>query len=117
MLLEATLHHVKANHGDDRTLWGKLFAQEKNLTTSAIARMNLFNDSRRVRFPDCARRYAPQSGVFLGDSLATFDCVIANPPFSLGETGARKFGPVTPTGVILLECLPARAAIMRGSST
>src|SRR5262245_24826759 len=41
MLLEA-VHHVKANHGDDRTLWGKLFGQEKNLTTSAIARMNLF---------------------------------------------------------------------------
>ena len=31
-------------HGDDRTLWGKLFGQEKNLTTSAIARMNLFLD-------------------------------------------------------------------------
>ena len=29
-------------HGDDRTLWGKLYGQEKNLTTSAIARMNLF---------------------------------------------------------------------------
>jgi type I restriction-modification system DNA methylase subunit len=28
MLLEA-IHHVKENHGDDRTLWGKLFAQEK----------------------------------------------------------------------------------------
>jgi type I restriction enzyme M protein len=28
MLLEA-VHHVKENHGDDRTLWGKLFAQEK----------------------------------------------------------------------------------------
>ena len=41
MLLEA-IHHVKENHGDDRTLWGKLFGQEKNLTTSAIARMNLF---------------------------------------------------------------------------
>ena len=41
MLLEA-IHHVRENHGDDRTLWGKLFAQEKNLTTSAIARMNLF---------------------------------------------------------------------------
>lgn len=41
MLLEA-VHHVQEHHGDDRTLWGKLFAQEKNLTTSAIARMNLF---------------------------------------------------------------------------
>ena len=26
MLLEA-VYHVKENHGDDRTLWGKLFAQ------------------------------------------------------------------------------------------
>ena len=33
MLLEA-VHHVRENHGDDRTLWGKLFAQEKNLTTA-----------------------------------------------------------------------------------
>ena len=41
MLLEA-IHHVRESHGDDRTLWGKLFGQEKNLTTSAIARMNLF---------------------------------------------------------------------------
>src|SRR2546423_1813050 len=40
MLLEA-VHHVKENHGDDRTLWAKLFGQEKNLITSAIARMNL----------------------------------------------------------------------------
>jgi type I restriction enzyme M protein len=38
MLLEA-IQHLRENHGDDRTLWGKLFAQEKNLTTSAIARM------------------------------------------------------------------------------
>jgi type I restriction-modification system DNA methylase subunit len=41
MLLEA-INRVRECHGDDRTLWGKLFAQEKNLTTSAIARMNLF---------------------------------------------------------------------------
>ena len=41
MLLEA-IHHVRDQHGDTRTLWGKLFGQEKNLTTSAIARMNLF---------------------------------------------------------------------------
>ena len=41
MLLEA-IHHVQETRGDVRTLWGKLFGQEKNLTTSAIARMNLF---------------------------------------------------------------------------
>lgn len=33
MLLEA-VHHVRESHGDDRTLWGKLFGQEKNLTTN-----------------------------------------------------------------------------------
>ena len=85
MLLEA-IHHVKANHGDDRTLWGKLFGQEKNLTTSAIARMNLFlhgaADFQIVR-GDTLRNPA----YFTGDSLAKFDCVIANPPFSLEKWG------------------------------
>jgi type I restriction enzyme M protein len=85
MLLEA-VHHVRENHGDDRTLWGKLFGQEKNLTTSAIARMNLFlhsaSDFQIVR-GDTLRNPA----FFSGDNLATFDCVIANPPFSLEKWG------------------------------
>ncbi|PZN84988.1 MAG: DNA methylase, partial [Candidatus Methylumidiphilus alinenensis] len=85
MLLEA-IHHVKENHGDDRTLWGKLFGQEKNLTTSAIARMNLFlhgaADFQIVR-GDTLRTPA----FFTGDRLASFDCVIANPPFSLEKWG------------------------------
>lgn len=85
MLLEA-VHHVRASHGDDRTLWGRLFAQEKNLTTSAIARMNLFlhgaSDFKVVR-GDTLRHPA----FFSGDDLATFDCVIANPPFSLEKWG------------------------------
>lgn len=85
MLLES-VHHVRENHGDDRTLWGKLFGQEKNLTTSAIARMNLFlhgaSDFQIVR-GDTLR----QPAFFSGDNLATFDCVIANPPFSLEKWG------------------------------
>ena len=85
MLLEA-IHHVKESRGDDRTLWGRLFGQEKNLTTSAIARMNLFlhgaSDFQIVR-GDTLRNPA----FFTGDSLATFDCVIANPPFSLEKWG------------------------------
>jgi len=85
MLMEA-IHHVRENHGDDRTLWGKLFGQEKNLTTSAIARMNLFlhgaADFQVVR-GDTLR----QPAFFSGDNLATFDCVIANPPFSLEKWG------------------------------
>jgi len=85
MLLEA-IHHVRERHGDDRTLWGKLFGQEKNLTSSAIARMNLFlhgaADFQIVR-GDTLRNPA----FFSGDNLATFDCVIANPPFSLEKWG------------------------------
>lgn len=85
MLLEA-IHHVRERREDDRTLWGKLFGQEKNLTTSAIARMNLFlhgaADFQIVR-GDTLR----QPAFFSGDNLATFDCVIANPPFSLEKWG------------------------------
>ena len=85
MLLEA-IHHVQEKHGDVRTLWGKLLGQEKNLTTSAIARMNLFlhgaEDFQIVR-GDTLRNPA----FFTGDDLATFDCVIANPPFSLEKWG------------------------------
>jgi type I restriction enzyme M protein len=87
MLLEA-VHHVKENHGDDRTLWGKLYGQEKNLTTSAIARMNLIlheaADFKIVR-GDTLR----QPAFLANDSLSTFDCVIANPPFSLENWGAE----------------------------
>jgi type I restriction enzyme M protein len=103
MLLEA-VHHVRLNRGDDRTLWGKLFAQEKNLTTSAIARMNLFlhgaSDFQVIR-GDTLR----QPAFFSGDNLATFDCVIANPPFSLEKWGeevwasdpyGRKFAGMPP---------------------
>jgi type I restriction enzyme M protein len=85
MLLEA-IHHVRERHEDDRTLWGRLFGQEKNLTTSAIARMNLYlhgaADFQIVR-GDTLR----QPAFFSGDNLAAFDCVIANPPFSLEKWG------------------------------
>ena len=85
MLLEA-VHHVREHHGDDRTLWGRLFGQEKNLTTAAIARMNLFlhgaADFKIVR-GDTLRNPA----FFTGDNLTTYDCVIANPPFSLEKWG------------------------------
>jgi type I restriction enzyme M protein len=85
MLLEA-LHHVRETGGNIKTLWGKLYGQEKNLTTSGIARINLFlhgiEDFEIVR-GDTLR----QPAFFEGDRLATFDCVIANPPFSLERWG------------------------------
>lgn len=87
MLLEA-VHHVKEAGGQVRTLWGKLFGQEKNLTTAAIARMNLFlhgvEDFTIVR-GDTLR----QPAYLHGDQLAAFDCVIANPPFSLSKWGSE----------------------------
>lgn len=85
-MLLAAVQHVKEQHGDVKRLWGKLYGQEKNLTTSSIARMNLFlhgiEDFQVVR-GDTLRNPA----FFEGDRLATFDCVIANPPFSLEKWG------------------------------
>lgn len=83
MLLE-TIHHVRENGGDPRLL--RIKGQEKNLTTEAIARMNLFlhgqEDFEIVR-GDTLRH--PR--FLINDRLETFDCVIANPPFSLKEWG------------------------------
>jgi type I restriction enzyme M protein len=85
MLLE-TLQQVRDAGGDERLMLGHLFGQEKNLTTAAIARMNLFlhgaEDFEIVR-GDTLR----QPAFLSGDRLATFDCVIANPPFSLSGWG------------------------------
>lgn len=85
MLLEA-LHHVKEHDGNENLMLGKLFGQEKNLTTSSIARMNLFlhgAEDFHIERGDTLR----QPAFYSGDSLATFDCVIANPPFSLEKWG------------------------------
>ena len=85
-MLLAAVQHVQETHGDIKLLWGKLFGQEKNLTTSSIARMNLFlhgiEDFKIVR-GDTLRNPA----FFDVDRLADFDCVIANPPFSLEKWG------------------------------
>lgn len=85
-MLLAAVQHVREEHGDVKRLWGKLYGQEKNLTTSAIARMNLFlhgiEDFQIIR-GDTLRNPA----FYEGDHLASFDCVIANPPFSLEKWG------------------------------
>jgi type I restriction enzyme M protein len=87
MLLGA-IEHVQRAGGDARTFFGKIFGQEKNLTTSSIARMNLvlhgIEDFQIVR-EDTLRTPAFTDSSTGG--LATFDCVIANPPFSLKEWG------------------------------
>jgi type I restriction enzyme M protein len=87
MLLGA-IEHVERAGGDPRTFFGKIFGQEKNLTTSSIARMNLvlhgIEDFQIVR-EDTLRNPAFTDSSTGG--LAAFDCVIANPPFSLKEWG------------------------------
>jgi type I restriction enzyme M protein len=87
MLLEC-VDHLKHNNEDYRTL--KLYGQEKNLTSSSIARMNMFlhgiEDFEILR-GDTLRNPA----FFEADGLKTFDCVIANPPFSLKNWGADNW--------------------------
>lgn len=87
MLLEA-FQYVKQKEGDVRTL--KLFGQEKNLTTSSIARINLFLhgvEGFHITRGDTLRHPAFSNG----DMLSQFDVVIANPPFSLKKWGYESW--------------------------
>jgi len=87
MLLGA-IEHVERAGGDSRTFFGKIYGQEKNLTTSSIARMNLVLHG--IEDFQIVREDTLRSPAFTDSStggLATFDCVIANPPFSLKEWG------------------------------
>ena len=87
-MLLAAIDHVTRQGGDPRTFFGKIYGQEKNLTTSAIARMNLvlhgIEDFQIVR-EDTLRSPAFRDASTGG--LLAFDCVVANPPFSLKEWG------------------------------
>jgi len=85
MLLEA-INQIKEKKQDWRKV--KLYGQELNLSTSSIARINLFMhrlDDFQIKRNDQGTLLKP---AFLdGDSLAKFDVVIANPPFSLKKWG------------------------------
>ena len=87
MLLVVILY-VTEMGGDPRTLLGKLYGQEKNVTTAAVARMNLLLhgiDDFSIIQGDTLRNPAffdPATG-----GLATYDCVLANLPFSLEQWG------------------------------
>jgi type I restriction enzyme M protein len=87
MLVE-TINEIREAKGDTRTL--RLYGQEVNLTTAAIARMNLFlhdlEDFRIIR-GDTLR-----SPRFLDrDGLQQFDVVLANPPFILPNWGSGEW--------------------------
>jgi type I restriction enzyme M protein len=86
MLVE-TIGEVRDRGGDVRTL--RLYGQEVNLTTSAIARMNLYLhdiEDFQVLRGDTLRdpKFREKQG-----ELSQFDVVIANPPFSLKNWGAE----------------------------
>ena len=87
MLIEC-LEHLKKSNLNPKTL--KIYGQESNLTTSAIARINLFlheAEDFNIFKGDTLRNPI----FFEADNLKTFDYVIANPPFSLDNWGFENW--------------------------
>lgn len=85
MLIEA-VRHMR----DQRLAYGKVFGQENNLGTSAIARMNLFlHGARDFRIVQGDTLRSPQ--FVEGGALKRFDCVLANPPFSTKNWGEEQW--------------------------
>ena len=106
-MLLAAIDHVKRSGGDPRTFLGNIYGQEKNLTTASIARMNLVLHGIMdfsIEKGDTLRNPAFTDG---SSRLAAFDCVIANPPFSLKKWG-RRVWESDPWGRALYGLPPAR---------
>ncbi len=85
MLIEAVRH---MNHSS--LCCGSIFGQEKNVVNSAIAKMNLFLHGASdfiIMQGDTLRN--PK--ILQGGEVAKFDCVIANPPFSLEKWGSVEW--------------------------
>lgn len=103
MLVE-TVTAVRDAGGDPRTLG--LHGQEVNLTTAAIAKMNLYlhglEDFKIVR-GDTFR----EPKLLDGAALQKFDVVIANPPFSLQNWGAETWTK-DPYGRAICDVPPAK---------
>ncbi|WP_125141116.1 N-6 DNA methylase [Clostridium transplantifaecale] len=85
MLIEA-IRHI-----DDRQMtYGRIYGQENNLSTSAIARMNLFLHGAsdfKIAQGDTLRN--PK--FIEHNQLKQFNCVLANPPFGQEKWGASGF--------------------------
>lgn len=88
-MLVATINQVRDAGKDHRSL--RLYGQEINLTTSSIARMNLF--LHEIEDFDIKRGDTLRAPAFKDTTGAvrTFDAVIANPPFSLSNWGADRW--------------------------
>ncbi len=85
MLIEA-IRHID----NDQMTYGRIYGQENNLSTSAIARMNLFlhgaNDFKISQGDTLRDPKFIENG-----KLKTFNCILANPPFGQKKWGAEKF--------------------------
>ena len=75
---------------DEKASYGRVYGQEKNLSTSAIARMNLFlHGAKEFKI---VREDTLRNPQFIHNGqLQKFDCVLANPPFGLDHWGAEIF--------------------------
>lgn len=85
MLIEA-IHHMN----NDRLAYGRIYGQENNLSTSAIARMNLYlHGAKDVQIKQGDTLRNPL--LLDKGQLMKFDCVVANPPFGMEKWGAQQF--------------------------
>ncbi len=88
-LLVESVNEVRESGGDARTL--RIYGQEVNQTTAAIARMNLYLhdiETFRVARGDTLREPKLKRP---DGSLERFDMIVANPPFSLKNWGRETW--------------------------
>lgn len=87
LLLNCALH-LKDEGKEYRTL--KLYGQEINLLTSAIARMNMFMHGIE-EFSIIRGDTLANPGLLENDTLKTFNVILANPPYSIKAWDRKGF--------------------------
>ncbi len=88
MLLES-VNYLKRSKKEFRTL--KLFGQEKNTITSGIARMNMFLHG--IEDFEIKKDDTIKNPLFLEhDEIMKFDCILANPPYSISKWDRKSWG-------------------------
>jgi type I restriction enzyme M protein len=87
LLLNCALH-LKEENKEYRTL--KLYGQEINLITSAIARMNMFMHGIE-EFDIVRGDTLAQPGLLENDELKKFNVILANPPYSIKAWDQKSF--------------------------